>query len=398
MERAKDPNFTVNPDAEMTMMNALDITINDQSNNRTNTPISNQHTPAKTNEPSATEQRTVNISESQIGLAQEESRTTNRAPEDLFDSLTTAGEHQSEDGLWLKANGMMADIDDIGVKLKTDMMAAVKFIHEKDMEKDAQIRNLSDRLERSETEVSSLRLNLTAIKSSKDEEMKDLEDKLLSQQEDHDREIEAQRAKIYELEVSVHEWNKKYGVLSAEMAVSERTEEDKAHQHRLEKLVEELEINLEGIKTENDQLKITQESMASELALLKPRISELEEKNAKLSNDLLSKDSDLSDLSEKLQTTEETYMTQMGELELEIEQSRRQLTQETTEKEEYQKELENLVELHGSLQSKYKESKKVVKVLEESLAAAKKDAGLTISQNHLRYYQELEKKYVQAKK
>jgi predicted RNase H-like nuclease (RuvC/YqgF family) len=373
----------------MTMINALDITINEKARDST---ISNMESPIK--EKISTESN-VNQSEAQVGLAKESKESELILD---FQIEKDSEEDQTSEGLWIKAGNMMGDIDDLGAKLKAEVTSSLKIIHERETSAAAQIRSLSNKLEQSEAEISSLRLNLTALQSGSDDQQREYDEELQRIDDLHKIEIKYQKDRIHELEKSVEAWTMKAGAISAELAINERTKEDKTHKHRLEKMIEDLQIKLNESSTANSEIQIENVKLKTEILEIRRQLSESEEKNAQLNNDLLSKDSDISDLNDKLQAMEDTHMTQLGELELDIEQLRARLTQESTDKEEYQKELENLIELNDNLQTKYKESKKSVKALEESLAIAKKASGNTISQNQLRYYQELEKKYVQAKK
>lgn len=379
----------MNPDADMTMLNALDITVNHKAvDHQVPTHLPESDTIAIHNETDLAKQlkdRAFIIEASDI----EKSTPDHQDAADNID----------EEEMWVKASGMMGDLDFLGSQLRTEVEASLKAIKHKEDSMTATVNSLSQRLENSQTEVTAIKLELMAVKAAAEEEREEMaaghrtrEEELQTQIDMHCQTVVSLEHKVKNLETKVEEMTDEALTRGKDKEVDEGEFSKLKTDFSL--LSKELEAKIAVIKT------LEEEAAASkkEEANLKKRIEGLDDEKAALSASLLSKDSDLSDLHEKLQAAEDHHMIQIADLEKQLDQVQDGLRKETADKEHFQQELTGLLELHEGLTVKYKEAKKTIKSQEEAIEGLKKSAGVAISQIQLRYYQELEKKYVQAKK
>lgn len=368
----------------MTILNALDMTMNDRN------PTASHHTSDDT-EAKRTE---VTVDTHHIDLATsvniDESATAHANP-------TDDREH-NEDSLWMRATSMMGDLEGLGLKLKNEVELTLKQVSTKEQNDIQKITKLSRTLEDYQTEINSLKLNISALKAVADETREDLQTQLSQKDEHHIQVVTSFQSKIASLESVVEDLKSQNGELRLELdstkdSLNEKpkmiVDSAKIDQMKLE--IEEKESEILGLTEELQKIRILSEEKQE-------KIDSLEDDKAKLSSTLLEKDSDISDLNEKLQSFEDSYGGQIVLLEKQLADSQGALTQETQDKDYYMKQLEVVIAQYEGLQEKYKIKKKEHKELEQALELAKKTTGAAVTQSQVRYYQEIERKYVQAKK
>ena len=373
--------MTINPDADMTMMSVLDMTV--QESTPENIRESYRHHESQAN---------ADIKQGEVGR----DTTTNDAdPSTKLDSDMPV---MSEDAMWTKANSMMGDLDNLGQILKSEIEGTVKSITNKQNQDRNQISSLSRTVEDLQTEVNSLKLNISALNSSILEIQIDKKNEISKLEENHGLQVAHLNDMISKLDSHKADLKNENALLESELKiVRENLNSKKASNidvDRIDNLSKEIVCKDEEIH----DLKAKMRELELFIKEQEASINTLEDDNAKLSTSLLEKDSDISDLQEKLQNSEDAYMGQIGLLGQQITSVQASMEQESADKNYYMTELNKLIESQSAVQEKYKESKKEVKQLEIALDAAKKSARTAVSLAQLKYYQELERKYVQTKK
>lgn len=365
----------------MTILHALDITVNDKPAASHNT--SRELDPKNSN---------LTIESHQIGQG---TATTMENSNNLAGQVTLEGE-TTEENLWHRANSMMGDLEGLGMQLKIEVESTMKQVVAKQQNESHRIANLSRSLEDYQTEINSLKLNISALQAVADENQE--EHKLnLQQCESKHREIEREfQGKILSLESQVEDLKNQNNELKIELQTTKESLESRNSTDS--GAVEQLNYELKNKDSQIKLLQVEIDSINKTINDQNSKINNLEDDKAKLSSALLEKDSDISDLNEKLQQTEEEYGGHIILLEKQLTESKTSLEQETKDREYYMKQLEVAIAQHESLQEKYKAKKKENKDLELAVEQAKKTTGMAISQSQLKYYQEMERKYVQAKK
>lgn len=371
----------------MTILNALDLTLQDRPQS-----ASKASAESDFHRPGEVTLDTANIDLKDRSEAVEDSGNTYSM------QMNPAGEGVSEEALWIKASGMMGDLEGLGLRLKAEVESAVKAIASRQSSDGETIGALSRSVEDYQTEIRSLRLSISALRASAEETQIDFNSQLAKQAEEKNKIIEDLQNRFASLDSEVQDLKSENAELKLELETTKESLSLKPHAIVNTEEINRLNLELSqksALLEEQSLLSTTLNSKNEELAT---KIQALEDERANLSSTLLDKDSDISDLQEKLQASEDTYLGQVALFEKQQDELKAALEQESQDKEHYMQQLETLIAQHEAVQEKYKTAKKDMKQLELALDTAKKAVGVGISQAQLKYYQELEKKYVQAKK
>lgn len=382
LERAKDPNYTVNPDAEMTMLNALDITVQDR-------PTASEST-----------QEETNIAKSSMTTMEPHIEVSSHmvSHSDSIMKPLDGGETLTDEDLWTKATYMMGDLEDLGLKLKVEVESTVKSLATKQQTEHQKMAKMSQSLEEYQTEVNSLKLSISALESAADDTKLELTAILAKKNEEHAAKVAELEEKIASLDCEVQALKNENAEVKLELETARESIVAKPKSVIDTQALERLRLEVDEKNSNILQLEAQLADISKKREEQQALIESLEDDKATLSSTLLDKDSEISDLQEKLQTLEDTYGAQIVILEKQLGDAKVALNQEAEDKETYLKQLEAMIAQHEALQEKYKAKKKETKELEQALEIAKKATATTVSQAQLRYYQEMERKYVQAKK
>jgi chromosome segregation ATPase len=382
LERAKDPNYTVNPDAEMTMLNALDITVQDR-------PTASEST-----------QEETNVGKSSMTTMEPHIEVSSHMVSH-YDSIMKpldGGETLTDEDLWTKATYMMGDLEDLGLKLKVEVESTVKSLATKQQTEHQKMAKMSQSLEEYQTEVNSLKLSISALESAADDTKLELTAILAKKNEEHAAKVAELEDKIASLDCEVQALKNENAEVKLELETARESIVAKPKSVIDTEALERLRLEVDEKNSNILQLEAQLADISKKREEQQALVDSLEDDKATLSSTLLDKDSEISDLQEKLQTLEDTYGAQIVILEKQLGDAKVALNQEAEDKETYFKQLEAMIAQHEALQEKYKAKKKETKELEQALEIAKKTTATTVSQAQLRYYQEMERKYVQAKK
>lgn len=366
------------------MLNALDITVQERSS-----PV--HRTLQNSNlERTGITLETVNT-DLTTTVTVEDAHSTNLNP-------TMEGEHHTEESLWIKATDMMGDLDSLGLKLKNEVELAVKSLTAKQQSDSQKITGLSRTVEDYQSEVNSLKLNISALQAVADETREDLASQLQRKDEEHKTIVLDLQSKISVLDSQVSDLKSQNGELALELQSTKESLHSTPHSVVDISAIESIKNELTEKNEELDKLQIEIQILTRKNEEQAKTITSLEDEQAKLSSTLLEKDSDISDLQEKLQTTEDTYGGQISILEKQLAETQLTLSQESNDKYHYLNQVETAIAKYETLHEKYKNKKKENDQLEQALENAKKTSGTALTPAQLKYYQELERKYVQAKK
>lgn len=364
------------------MLNALDLSINDGNEGTSQVKDESQKMTTE-----------VTIDTHNIELSQ------NIATDQLTTvDLIAEGEHHAEDSLWIKANTMMGDLEGLGLKLKSEVESTLKHVASQQQLEGKKLAAMSRSMEDYQTEINSLKLNISALQAASDETREDLQNQLINKDKQNKEVASVLENKMLALNSQIASLETQNDQLKMELQTNKESLDSRQDNAVDKEEIDKLNAQLQEKESDITELNLEVSKVNHVLEEKETLIIQLEDEKATLSSALLEKDSEISDLNDKLQATEEHYEGKVALLEKQLEETNSTLHQETQEKEYYTKQLETVLAEFESLKEKYKAKKKENKDLEQSLEMAKKATGAQVSQTQLRYYQEMERKYVQAKK